>query len=59
MPRSHDDFIINGRWHKCVCGARYSDSDGGPCHDPDDEEFQGDDDNVDARIDAMENRRRR
>ena len=27
-----DDFIINGRWHKCQCGARWSDSDGGPCH---------------------------
>ena len=27
-----DDEIMNGRWHKCECGADWSDSDGGPCH---------------------------
>ena len=27
-----DDYILNGNWHKCACGARWSDSDGGPCH---------------------------
>jgi hypothetical protein len=30
--RMLDDHIINGRWHKCCCGGRWSDSDGGPCH---------------------------
>lgn len=30
--QSYDDFIINGHWHRCECGARYSDSDGEPCH---------------------------
>ena len=29
--QDYDDYIINGSWHKCVCGARWSDSDGGPC----------------------------
>jgi hypothetical protein len=32
MNGPSDDFILNGAWHKCVCGAQYSDSDGGPCH---------------------------
>jgi len=27
-----DDYIVNGSWHKCVCGSRWSDSDGEPCH---------------------------
>ena len=27
-----DDWIINGSWHVCECGADWSDSDGGPCH---------------------------
>lgn len=29
-----DDYILNGHWHKCCCGAWWSDSDGGPCHQP-------------------------
>ena len=29
---SYDDWRINGNWHRCECGARYSDSDGGACH---------------------------
>lgn len=28
----YDDWRVNGNWHKCVCGAQWSDSDGGPCH---------------------------
>jgi len=31
-PAAMDDYIINGSWHKCVCGSHWSDSDGGPCH---------------------------
>jgi hypothetical protein len=30
--QSHDDYVINGYWHRCICGERFSDSDGGPCH---------------------------
>ena len=30
--QDYDDWKLNGNWHTCVCGARYSDSDGGPCH---------------------------
>lgn len=29
--RDYDDFIVNGSWHTCECGSRWSDSDGGPC----------------------------
>ena len=32
MTGPSDDHILNGSWHKCICGAQYSDSDGGPCH---------------------------
>jgi hypothetical protein len=32
MTGPSDDYILNGEWHTCVCGARWSDSDGGPCH---------------------------
>jgi hypothetical protein len=28
----YDNYILNGSWHKCVCGSSWSDSDGGPCH---------------------------
>ena len=30
--RDYDDMVINGEWHRCACGAQWSDSDGGPCH---------------------------
>ena len=33
MIRDYDDWAVNGSWHKCVCGSRWSDSDGGPCHE--------------------------
>lgn len=29
---SYDDYILDGRLHKCVCGAPWYDSDGAPCH---------------------------
>jgi hypothetical protein len=31
--QSLEDYIVNGAWHKCVCGEPWSDSDGGPCHE--------------------------
>ena len=34
LPASYDDWKINGSWHRCACGARWSDSDGGPCCKP-------------------------
>lgn len=30
----YDDWKINGHWHRCMCGEPWSDSDGGPCHEP-------------------------
>jgi len=27
----YDDWVMNGNWHTCVRGHRWSDSDGGPC----------------------------
>jgi len=30
---NYDDWRVNGEWHKCECGAEWSDSDGGPCHE--------------------------
>lgn len=29
---AYDNWRLNGNWHRCICGARWSDSDGGPCH---------------------------
>ena len=31
--QGYDDWAMNGNWHTCICGARWSDSDGGPCHE--------------------------
>lgn len=33
MNSGYDGWKTNGSWHTCVCGCRYSDADGGPCHD--------------------------
>ena len=48
--RGYDDWRVNGSWHTCPdCGARWSDSDGGPpcadcalcgAHFPDFEELE-------------------
>lgn len=29
---AYDDWRVNGEWHLCECGRKWSDSDGGPCH---------------------------
>jgi hypothetical protein len=31
--RSYDSWITEGTWHTCICGERWCDADGGPCHD--------------------------
>lgn len=32
MNGPSDFYILNGNSHHCVCGALWTDSDGGPCH---------------------------
>lgn len=61
-----DDYIVNGRWHTCGCGTRYSDSDGGcgNCAEMTDEEreeahanrISAEDGRIDALIEAREER---